>query len=297
MTLAEWLQKGEAELSAGPHPDRARRDAEEFLLGVLTENKAWLMAHQDQTLSDLKANRYRSLIERRLTGEPVQYIHGQTEFYGFPFRLSHEVLIPRPETEHVVEKVIELAAPFTKPRIADVGTGSGAIAIALAHKLPQAIVTATDLSAAALGIARSNADLNRVSGRVRFLEGDLLAPVTGEQFEIVVSNPPYVPERDRDSLSVEVRDFEPTQALFAGEDGLAVYRRLIPTAFAALIPGGFVVLEIGYGQQESVHTLLRDAEFRDLQFTADLRGIARVASARRGNATPHEARPVLFNFA
>jgi release factor glutamine methyltransferase len=282
VTLAEWLQKGEGELSAGPHPDRARRDAEEFLLGVLTANKAWLMAHQDQTLSDLEADQYCGLIERRFAGEPVQYILGQTEFFGLPFRVNRGVLIPRPETEHVVEKVIELAAPFTGPRIVDVGTGSGVIAVTLAHKLPQAIVTATDFSEVALGIAQWNANRNRVSGRVRFREGDLLVPVTNEQFEIVVSNPPYVPERDRDSLSVEVRDYEPAQALFAGEDGLAVYRRLIPATFAALLSGGFVVLEIGYGQQESVHTLLRDAGFADIQFTADLQGIPRVASARRG---------------
>ncbi len=158
------------------------------------------------------------------------------------------MLIPRPETEHLVEKVLELAANSAEPRIVDVGTGSGIIAVALAHKLPAATITATDLSSSTLAIAQENAERNGVSGRIRFLEGDLLAPVAEEQFEIVVSNPPYVPLSDRASLAVEVRDYEPALALFAGDDGLEVYRRLIPAAFAALTPGGFIALEIGYGQ-------------------------------------------------
>jgi len=189
------------------------------------------------------------------------------------------VLIPRPETEHLVEKVLELVANFAAPRIVDVGTGSGCIAVALVHKLPQASFTAIDLSKSALSIARENAKRNGVD--LRFLEGDLLAPVTEEKFEFVVSNPPYVPLTDRETLSVEVREYEPALALFAGEDGLEVYRRLIPAAYDALIPGGFVILEIGCGQSGAITELLTRYDFERIEFVADLQSIPRVACARR----------------
>ena len=221
------------------------------------------------------------------------------------------MLIPRPETEHLVEKALELvgqmqssgakahidlstltarlkscpdtehclSSAFIAPRIVDVGTGSGTIAVALAHALPQVAITATDISARALAVARENAKLNEVS--IRYLLGDLLAPVAGERFEFVVSNPPYVPEADRAALSVEVRDYEPALALFAGADGLEVYRRLIPAAFAALVPGGFVVLEIGFGQSPAIADLLAQTGFEQIEFIADLQGIPRVVCARR----------------
>jgi release factor glutamine methyltransferase len=201
------------------------------------------------------------------------------EFYGLPFRVTPDVLIPRPETEHLVEKVIELAARFEQPRIVDVGTGSGAIAVALAQKLPHAQIAATEISSRALAIARENAKRNGVD--LGFLSGDLLAPVAGERFEIIVSNPPYVPEADRATLSVEVREYEPALALFAGDDGLDVYRRLIPAAFDALVPGGFVALEVGYGQSEAVTELLARVGFEQIEFVPDLQGIPRVACARR----------------
>jgi release factor glutamine methyltransferase len=284
-SLGEWLSRGAAQLSAGPHPERARRDAELLLLHALGpasgKNKVWLIAHSDEMLPAAGVRRYIDLIERRYRGEPIQYITGETEFYGLPFRVDRNVLIPRPETEHLVEKVLELAACFEQPCIVDVGTGSGVIAVALAHKLLQAAVTAIDLSNAALGIARQNAELNSVSSRIRFLEGDLLTPVAEERFEIVVSNPPYVPASECAALAVEVRDHEPALALFAGEDGLDVYLRLIPAAFAALIPGGFVALEIGFGQSAAKTPLLAASGFQRIEFVPDLQGIPRVACAQR----------------
>ena len=168
---------------------------------------------------------------------------------------------------------------MTEPRIADVGAGSGAIAVTLAAKLPDAHLTAIDLSAPALTIAEENAKRNGVS--IRFLCGDLLSPVAQERFEIVVSNPPYVPRADLATLSVEVRDYEPALALFAGDDGLEVYRRLIPAAFEVLTPGGFVALEIGYGQQPAIAALLGDTGFAQIEFLPDLQGILRVACALR----------------
>ena len=280
MTLQNWVQNGEARLRSSPHPERARRDAETLLLHLIQRDRAFLAANPLSELSAEGAVRYYALIERRLGGEPIQYITGETEFYGLPFHVDRNVLIPRPETEHLVEKVISLAANFEKPRIVDVGTGSGAIAIALAHKLPAAQLTAIDVSPTALTIARPNAKRNHVADRVRFLEGDLLAPVAGELFDFVVSNPPYVAENDRASLSVEVRDHEPAIALFAGS-GLEIYRRLIPAAHAVLISGGFLALEIGYGQDSAIAALLADSNFEQIEFTVDLQGIPRVASGRR----------------
>jgi release factor glutamine methyltransferase len=279
MTLKEWLRKGEAHLLAGPHPERARRDAETLLLATIRRERAALLARWSEKLDGEEARGYLELIERRLSGEPIQYILGEQEFYGLRFRVTRDVLIPRPETEHLVEKAIALAARYAAPRIVDVGTGSGAIAVTLAHELPRATVTAIDLSAPALAIAQENARRNEVD--VRFLRGDLLAPVAEAGFDIVVSNPPYVASGDRTTLAVEVREYEPALALFAGDDGLDVYRRLIPAAFRALTPGGVLGLEIGYGQAAAIEALLADAGFTEIEFTPDLQGIARVACGLR----------------
>jgi release factor glutamine methyltransferase len=286
LTIGTLLGDAERVLAEGPFPGKAHRDAEALLLHLLgkdgpAKNLAWLIAHRDDSVPTGVANATHALVGRRAAGEPIQYITGETEFYRLPILVNRDVLIPRPETELLVEKAVEQAPRFGRPRMLDVGTGSGAVALALAHEWPEAMVTATDISQAALVLARCNADRVGLAGRIRFLPGDLLDPVAGEKFELVVSNPPYVPERDRASLSVEVRDYEPAQALFAGEDGLAIYRRLIPAAFGALVSGGFVVLEIGYGQEQDVAQMLAGAGFDGIDFTNDLQGIARVASARR----------------
>jgi release factor glutamine methyltransferase len=280
-SFSSYVEGGTVRLQLGPHSDRARRDAETLLMHLLDKNRAWMMAHLEGELGYECAEQYIALLERRFAGEPMQYIFGEAEFYRLPFRVTPDVLIPRPETEHVVEKVLQLAAKFSNPRIVDVGTGSGAIAVALAHELPGAILTATDISVAALNVARENALRNGVAERVRILDGDLLEPVAGEQFDIVVSNPPYVSVGDRDSLAVEVRDYEPGQALFAGADGLDVYQRLIPWAFNLLAPGGYVILEIGHGQEPPVGALLGEAGFENIEFAADLQQIPRVACAQR----------------
>jgi release factor glutamine methyltransferase len=280
VTLQNWVQNGEGRLRGGPHPERARLDAETLLMHLMHRDRAFLIAHQNEILTAEGAVSYYALIERRMAGEPIQYITGEAEFFGSPFTVTRDVLIPRPETEHLVEKALSLAANFEKPRVVDVGTGSGAIAVALAHKLPDAQITAIDISAAALAIARGNAELNGVTERVRFLEGDLLAPVAEEEFEIVVSNPPYVAESDRKSLSVEVRDYEPAVALFAGR-GLDIYRRLIPGARDRLVAGGYLALEIGFGQNTAIARMLAKGGFGEVELIGDLQGIPRVASAKR----------------
>lgn len=280
-SVSEYVFAGAERLGRGPHPDRALQDAELLMMHVLGKDRAWMLAYWHDEIGPECALPYRTVIERRRAGEPVQYITGETEFYGLPFHVTRDVLIPRPETEHSVEKVLELAACFDKPRIVDVGTGSGAIAVALAHHLFEAKITATDLSTAALDVALENAARNAVADRIRLVGGDLLLPLAGELFEIVVSNPPYVAESDRTLLNVEVRDFEPAMALFSGAEGLAIYRRLIPQAFAALAAGGFLVLEIGYGQDAAIGMLLAEAGFADVAFIPDLQGIPRVAWAQR----------------
>lgn len=280
-TARSVIASGTKGLTTGPHPERARQDAETLLLGVLEKNRAWLLAHMDEDLDHDVVIRYMVRLALRDKGEPIQYIAGQCEFYGLPIKVSPGVLIPRPETEHLVDRALLLSARFQAPRIVDVGTGSGIIAVALAHKLPAANLTAIDLSSSAIAIAKENAERNGVAGRIRFHEGDLLAPVAEERFEIVVSNPPYVPEADHASLAVEVRSYEPALALFAGDDGLEVYRRLIPAAFAALTPGGYVVLEIGYDQDEAIRALLAASGFGQIEFVSDLQGIPRVACAQK----------------
>jgi len=280
-TVSEYVFAGAERLSHGPHPDRALQDAELLMRHVLGKDQAWMLAYWHDDIELEVTIPYHAAIERRRAGEPVQYIIGETEFYGLCFHVDRDVLIPRPETEHAVEKVLELAERFEKPRIVDVGTGSGAIAVSLAHHLFDARITATDLSMAAMDVALNNAALNAVADRIRFVGGDLLTPVADEQFEIVVSNPPYVAESDRTLLNVEVRDFEPSMALFSGAEGLEIYRRLIPQAFGALVEGGYLVLEIGYGQAEAIKVLMAEAGFADVAFTQDLQGIPRVVAARR----------------
>jgi release factor glutamine methyltransferase len=253
------------------HPERA----------LLRRNRAWLLAHRDKEITTADTSEYQELIERRREGEPIQYIKGEAEFYGLPFRVTPDVLIPRPETEHLVAEAVALAFVFPKPRVLDVGTGSGAIAIAIAHEAPSCAVTATDVSDSALEIARFNAERTGFAKQIRFLRGDLLTPVAGEQFEIIASNPPYIPIGDRDTLSIEVRDHEPHSALFAGDDGFEIYRRLIPGAFDLLVPNGWLVLEIGFGQQSAIEVLLQSAGYSQIHFIPDYQGIPRVAAAQR----------------
>ena len=255
----------------------ARRDAELLLMRAAERDRAWLMTHAEAELTPEQTERFRAWVERRAKHEPVQYILGETEFYGLTFRVTPDVLIPRPETEHLVEAVIERVPRDGPLRICDLGTGSGAIAVALAHELPRAQVTALDLSPGALAVAKENAERHRVAGRVRFGESDLLNGVLGAKFDVVVSNPPYV--RDDEVLEAQVREYEPHTALFAGPMGLGVYERLIPEARQALVPGGWLILEIGHGQRDALAGML--AGWDAVEFRDDLQGIPRVAIAQR----------------
>lgn len=259
----------------------ASRDAELLLLHVLQISRATLLAYPDREVPSDRQAAYQDLIVCRLQHEPIQYIVGQQEFYGLNFHVTPAVLIPRPETEHLVEAVLKLLPSSQPLKIADVGTGSGAIAIALAVHLPYAEITALDISSDALAVAARNARENKVADRIRFLPSDLLVAVSTDEagFDAIVSNPPYIPEADRLSLHPQVRDHEPATALFAGETGLDIYRRLVPQAHKTLKPNGLLALEIGHGQQGALAELL--AGWQSVSFVEDLQGIPRVALARR----------------
>lgn len=260
------------------HLPTGRRDAELLLLRAVGRDRAWLLTHPDEEITHPQVDRYQAWIARRAAQEPVQYILGEQEFYGLRFRVTPDVLIPRPETEHLVEALLARVPHDAALRVADVGTGSGAIAVALAHALPQAQVTALDISQAALAVAQGNARDHGVEGRMRFAASDLLTAVQGETFHAIVSNPPYIASSEL--LEAQVRDYEPHTALFAGATGLEVYARLIPQAREALIAGGWLMLEIGHGQRDALEALL--AGWKDVEFVDDLQGIPRVAIARRG---------------
>jgi release factor glutamine methyltransferase len=263
---------------------QAHRDAELLFLHTLKISRVALLAHPGRELTAGEVAVYEDAVARRLRHEPIQYITGEQEFYGLLLRVTPAVLIPRPETEHLVEATLQLLPKDRSIKIVDVGTGSGAIAIALAVHLPNSEVIALDLSAEALAVAAANAREHKVADRIRFLQSDLLAgfagyEAAGQGFDAIVSNPPYIPESDRANLHPEVRDHEPAGALFAGPEGLDLYRRLIPQAQIALKPNGLLALEIGYGQREALAALLRT--WHDVSFVDDLQKIPRVALARQ----------------
>jgi release factor glutamine methyltransferase len=281
MTLRQAITAAATQLAEDEHlRATANRDAELLLLHLLQISRANLLAYPERELPSNQQTAYQSLIERRLQHEPIQYITGEQEFYGLNFHVTPAVLIPRPETEHLVEAVLKLLPSNQSVTLADIGTGSGAIAIALAAHLPHAAITALDISLDALAIATTNARENNVADRILFLQSDLLSALSPEEeFDAIVSNPPYIPEMDRLSLHPQVRDHEPTTALFAGETGLDIYRRLIPQAHKALKQNGLLALEIGHGQQAALTELL--SGWQRVSFIDDLQQIPRVALARK----------------
>jgi release factor glutamine methyltransferase len=250
-------------------------------LHVLGRDRAYLLSHGELVLSCRELSVYDEFLERRGRGEPLQYITGHQEFWGLDLLVTPAVLIPRPETEHAVEAALEVLRELPSPRIVDVGTGSGCIALALASELPSANIVAVDISSAALDVARQNADRLRLSDRVQFAESDLLGRYlsSGGTFDMVVSNPPYVGESEADKLQVEVREHEPHCALFGGTQGLDIYQRLVPEGRQVLKPGGWLVMEIGYTQEAPVRALL--SGWNDVRSVPDLQGIPRVLVARR----------------
>ena len=256
-----------------------RMNAEFLLMFTLDCDRAYLYAHPERHLDSDQQSRYDQALDQRLQSVPAQYITGHQEFWGMDFIVSPAVLIPRPETEHVIETVLPLARAPTNPGIADVGTGSGCIALALAKDLPQAEIHATDVSTGALEIARANAARHLLENRIHFHQVDLLQGLGSNRFNLVVSNPPYVGESEEDQVQLEVRKFEPRNAVFAGPTGLEVIQRLIPQARDALKPGGWLVIEISGTIVEGVKDLLHGWD--EVRVTEDLQKIPRVVSAQK----------------
>jgi release factor glutamine methyltransferase len=302
--LKQALTSAIARLTAQQVPS-PRLNAELLLMFILNCDRAYLHAHPERQLTADEATRYESALAERARGVPTQYITGHQEFWGMDFIVTPAVLIPRPETEHVIETVLELSKadvgprtsdlktstenqtpdvrrPKSDVRIADIGTGSGCIAIALAKEFPQAEIHATDISSSALEIASANAAHHQLENRIHFHHTDLLEGLETESLDFIISNPPYVGESEEDHVQLEVRKFEPRSAVFAGPTGIEVIARLIPQAQAALKPGGWLVMELSGTIVEQVRELLR--AWDNIQITADLQSIPRVIRAQKSRA-------------
>jgi len=297
-SLLTALRDGIAQLERD-HVPSAALAAELLLMHSLGRDRAWIYAHPEAELEAATREQYFSLIARRASGVPTQHLTGHQEFWGMDFEVTPDVLIPRPETEHVIEVALErlgvgseAGSPRRKEefRIADVGTGSGCIAIALALELPAAQIIATDISAAALEVARRNASRHAVASRITFIECNLVdflfheSRVTSHEsrpLDLIASNPPYIGRQEAATLPREVREHEPAIALFGGQTGTEIYAPLIAQTATLLKPGGILVLELGHDSAELVSRLLNAPEWSSVALTNDLAGISRVASARR----------------
>lgn len=259
-----------------------RLDAEVLLMRFLKTDRLQLCTHPERNLTEGESVGFARWVERRRRGEPVAYIVGEKEFWSLIFQVNHEVLIPRPETECLIEEVLECCCREAGDlRIIDIGAGSGAIGIALASEMPAARVVATDISRGALEVAGQNAVIHGVADRMEFLHGDLFASASGT-FDCIVSNPPYIPDDVYPRLPAGIREFEPRQALIAGPDGTAFHREIIRGGAHRLKAGGWVFLEIGEGQKGLVEALFREEGFYDtIRCRRDHGGVERVAAARK----------------
>ena len=307
MQLKASLGSAIARLTADQVPS-PRLNAELLLMFTLNCDRAYLFAHPERELTGEEQSRYEAALAERARGVPTQYITGHQEFWGMDLIVNPAVLIPRPETEHVIETVLELHTSDLRPqtsdferesprsevrgqrssvlRILDVGTGSGCIALALAKEFPHAEIHATDISAAALEVARANAARHQLEKRIQFHQADLLQGLNLSDLDFVVSNPPYVGESEEDQVQLEVRKFEPRAAVFGGPTGVEVIARLLPQAYAALRPGGCLVFEISGTIANAVQHLLIASKdgWENVRILPDLQSIPRVAQARRPKA-------------
>ena len=261
--------------------DRPRTNAELLLGAVLHVNKIDLYLNRDLVLTSQQIEKYDHFLQERISGRPLQYIIGSTEFFGLEFKVSEHVLIPRPETETLVEIVIERLKSNPSPKIIDIGTGSGAIAVSLAKNLTNSSVIATDISPDALIVAKDNARMNKVEGQIEFLPGDLFDPLKHRHLEGtidgIVSNPPYVSQEEFDQLPKEVRGYEPVVALKSNQDGISFHKRIIEGSVDFLKSDGILALEVGLGQARQVAAFLEEFDkFKHVEIKKDLGGIERI---------------------
>ncbi len=278
--IASLLRAGEAELERAGVPE-ARREASSLLAAALGSDRTFLIAHPDRVPETGPKKRYLDLIARRAGREPFHYIIGKKEFYGLEFRVTPAVLIPRPETEMLVARSIECLQEFEAPRFCEVGVGTGCISVAILVNTSRATGIGLDISGPAIEIARQNAEYHDVGERIELRRSDLfagLAPL--EKFDLIVSNPPYVPEGDIENLQPEVRDHEPFIALTGGDDGLSVGRRLVGVSPSFLKPGGVLLFEFGFDQAEAVLREFGADVWASAETESDLQGIPRMVKAK-----------------
>lgn len=274
LSIERTIQEG-AKILQDAAVEETRREAASMLAHVLGRDRSFLIAHSHEPLPDEQYQTFKNLITRRSQGEPLQYITGHREFFKLDFEVSPAVLIPRPETELIVEAAVELCGDEPSPVIADIGTGSGCIAISVLHELGDAVAVAADISAAALHIAKRNAERHGVHDRLTLVQSDCFAAVPNTKaFSLIVSNPPYVSDEELEHLGREVR-FEPRAALAGGKDGLSVVRRLLNEARPFMRPQGHLVFEIGFGQSEPVEQLIDRRVWKLLEIRKDLQAIPR----------------------
>lgn len=282
-TISELLQLATEKLQAA-NIENSRRNATLLLMDLLKCNQAYLLAHNRDLVSQKLEKDYQEMVERRAKGEPVQYISGYEEFYGRDFIVSPDVLIPRPETELIIELVLKLVKEqnLNKPNILDVGTGSGCIAVTLAAELPDSSVTAVDISPRALAIAQKNAEKNQVASKISWVCSDLVKNLSpSEQFHFCCANLPYVDPDERPTLMREVRDYEPELALFAPEKGLALIKQLINEVVPFIYPNGYLICEIGFGQEQDLLKAV-DLKYWQVEPTLkDLQNIPRTIVLRK----------------
>ena len=282
-TIAEALKEAGERLRAASVPNDLL-DAQMLLAEALGKDRTYLIINFNQQLSEGVLSAFRTMVDRRAAGEPLQYITGRQEFFGLDFEVTPDVLIPRPETELIVEEAIRIVQQdgVARPVIVDVGAGSGAIAVALARELGDARVIASDVSEAALRVARRNAARHGLEDRVDFIASDLLDAFAGEEFaDFILSNPPYVSEKEMPSLQREVRDWEPRMALTDSKDGLSLYRRLLKDAPSRLRPGGHLICEMGYTQSEMISNMIDRRVWGAPKLLDDLQGIPRTIVLRK----------------
>ena len=258
-----------------------RREANSLLSFTLQKDKTFLIAHNDYELSGEEEKTFQSFLERRAGREPFQYITGNQEFYGLDFFLTPDVLIPRPETEMIVENAIEILKPRKNSRFCEVGVGSGCISVSILHENQTVTAIGLDVSEKALVIAGKNAQRHQVSERLELKPSDVFGALNDEKFDLIVSNPPYIPRRDIEDLQAEVRRFEPLNALTDGENGLSIIKKIITDAPRFLKPNGFLLMEIGFGQAAAVKAMFAAKFWQSIEILPDLQNIPRMVKSQK----------------
>jgi len=277
--ISEILKKATAILQTSGIAE-PRREANSLLAFALKKDRTFLITRHDYELSADEEAGFQAVLERRAGREPLQYITGKQEFYGLDFIVSRDVLIPRPETEMIVENAVGILQPLAESRFCEIGVGSGCLSVSILHHAKTASAIGLDVSAKALEIAELNAEKHRVLERLSLKVSDVFDALTDEKFDLIVSNPPYIPRADVESLQAEVRDFEPLNALTDGDDGLSIIENIVRGAPRFLKPGGFLLLEIGFGQAEAVKGLFERKVWRSVEVLPDLQKIPRTVRAQ-----------------